>query len=76
MKHLFSVITLFTILLTYAQENIAIRGTIMHKSTPIENATVEIIGTNYSTQTDSKGIYSFQNIPKGNYKILVTVVGY
>ncbi|OOG73230.1 TonB-dependent receptor [Flavobacterium sp. A45] len=76
MKHLFSVITLFTILLTYAQENIAIRGTIMHKSTPIENATVEIIGTNYSTQTDSKGIYSFQNIPKGNYKILVTAVGY
>ena len=29
---------------------------IMNKSTPIENATLEIIGTNYNTQTDSQGI--------------------
>ncbi|MBW4361192.1 TonB-dependent receptor [Flavobacterium taihuense] len=76
MKKLFSFIIILAIQLIYCQENKTIEGIVMHKSTPIENATVEIIGTNYNTQTDSKGIYAFQKIPKGNYKILVTAVGY
>ena len=76
MKYLFSIIIIFTIQLTYSQENTAVEGIIMHKSTSIENATVEIIGTNYNTLTDNQGIYAFKNIPKGNYKILVTAVGY
>ena len=76
MKQLFSIIIILTIQLTYSQENTAVEGMIMHKSTPIENATVEIIGTNYNTQTDFKGTYTFQNIPKGKYKILVTAAGY
>jgi outer membrane receptor for ferrienterochelin and colicins len=76
MKYLFSTITILLIQLTYSQENITVKGMIMNKSTPIENATLEIIGTNYSTQTDNQGIYIFQNIQKGNHKILVTAVGY
>ncbi|PZX95381.1 TonB-dependent receptor [Flavobacterium aquariorum] len=76
MKHLFLAITILIIQLTYSQENIAVKGLITNKTNPIENATVEIIGTNYSTLTDHNGIYNFQNIPKGNYKILVTAVGY
>ena len=76
MKYLFSTITILLMQLTYSQENITVKGMIMNKSTPIENATLEIIGTNYSTQTDNQGIYIFQNIQKGNYKILVTAVGY
>jgi outer membrane receptor for ferrienterochelin and colicins len=76
MKYLFSILITFALQLTYSQENIAVKGTVMHKSTPIENATVEIISANLNTQTDNKGNYSFQNIPNGNYKILVTAVGY
>jgi outer membrane receptor for ferrienterochelin and colicins len=76
MKYLFLIITIFTLELTYSQENTAVKGMVMHKSTPIENATVEITGTIFNSQTDSKGIYTLENIPKGNYKILVTAVGY
>jgi outer membrane receptor for ferrienterochelin and colicins len=76
MKYLFSILITFALQLTYSQENIAVKGTVMHKSTPIENAAVEIISANLNTQTDNKGNYSFQNIPNGNYKILVTAVGY
>jgi outer membrane receptor for ferrienterochelin and colicins len=76
MKQLFSILTILIMQFIYSQENTALRGMVMHKSNPIENATVEIVGTNYSMQTDNKGIYTFENIPKGNYKILVTAVGY
>ena len=76
MKHLFLIIAILLTSPTYSQETTVVSGMITHKSTPIENATVEIVGTNFSTQTDTKGSYSFQNAPKGNYKIQVTSVGY
>ncbi|HKO78137.1 MAG TPA: TonB-dependent receptor, partial [Flavobacterium sp.] len=76
MKHLFLLITILIIQFTYSQENATVTGLITHKSTPIENATVEIVGSSYSTQTDSIGNYTIKNISKGNYKILVTAVGY
>lgn len=76
MKYLFLIITTLLAQLTYSQENIAVKGIVMDKVTPVENARVEIIGTNHTTQTDSLGNYSFQNIPKGDYKILVTAAGY
>jgi len=43
---------------------------------PIEGALVYISGTNYSTRTDSDGLYSFQNLPKGTYTLLITRDGY
>jgi outer membrane receptor for ferrienterochelin and colicins len=76
MKHLFLFTIIFLIQLTYSQENKALEGIVMNKLTPIDNATIELIGTKYKTQTDKEGHYSFQNIPKGNYKILVTAVGF
>jgi outer membrane receptor for ferrienterochelin and colicins len=76
MKQLFSIITILIIQYTYSQEIRTVRGIVMHKSAPIENAMVQVIGTNYNTQTDNKGNYTFENIPKGNYKILITAVGY
>jgi len=76
MKHLFLIIVILLTSPTYSQETTVVSGMITHKSNPIENATVEIVGTNFSTQTDSNGSYSFQNVPKGNYKIQVTSVGY
>ncbi|WP_281227286.1 TonB-dependent receptor [Flavobacterium aquiphilum] len=76
MKHLFLIIITLITSITFAQETTVVSGTIKHKSNPIENATVEIVGTNFTTQTDSNGSYSFQNITKSNYKIQVTSVGY
>ncbi|MDR6845109.1 TonB-dependent receptor [Flavobacterium granuli] len=76
MKYLFLILIILTLQLTYSQENATVIGIVMHKSTPIENATVEIISSNFNTQTNDKGIYTFQNITKGNYKVLVTAVGY
>jgi outer membrane receptor for ferrienterochelin and colicins len=76
MKYLFLIITTFAMQLTYSQENTTVEGMVMHKLVPIENATIDVIGTNFNTQTDSNGIYIFQNIPKGNYKIQISAAGF
>lgn len=76
MKKIFLFITTLILSSSYSQEKILITGVIMHKTNPIEKAHIEINGTQYSTETDNQGIYTFQNIPKGDYKIQVTATGY
>jgi outer membrane receptor for ferrienterochelin and colicins len=76
MKYLFLIITLLLLPFAYSQENISVTGLIMHKTSPIENATVQIPGTHYSTLSDSLGNYKFRNIPAGDYKIQVAAMGY
>jgi outer membrane receptor for ferrienterochelin and colicins len=49
---------------------------ITHQNTAIDKASIEIIGTDYTNQTDSLGSYIFRNVPQGNYKIEVSTVGF
>jgi outer membrane receptor for ferrienterochelin and colicins len=35
-----------------------------------------LIGTKYSTQTDSLGHYTIENIAQGHYKIQITATGF
>jgi TonB-linked SusC/RagA family outer membrane protein len=43
---------------------------------PLVGASVSIKGTNFNTHTDSKGGFSFPNMPQGNYTLVVSYVGY
>ena len=76
MKSLFSIIVLSLIQFAYSQENTSVTGVIMHKTTPLEKATVQIVGSSYTTLTDSEGVYVFHNIPNGDYKLQVSTIGY
>jgi hypothetical protein len=44
--------------------------------TPVENATISIVGEPLSTQTDAEGNYIIYNIPSGNHKIKIEKEGY
>jgi len=43
---------------------------------PIIGANIIIANTLFGTATDSKGNYRFLNLPGGNYKISVSIIGY
>jgi hypothetical protein len=54
-----------------------ITGTVTFlNGTPVENATVSVVGTQYVTSTDENGDYLIYNIPVGNQKIMVEKEGY
>ena len=43
---------------------------------PMNGVTIEILGTSYAGVTGLTGIYTFQNIPTGQYNVRVSKVGY
>ncbi len=43
---------------------------------PVAEATVQVVGTVYQTQTNKDGYYFFNNVPPGQVEIRVTAVGY
>ncbi|MBZ4035688.1 TonB-dependent receptor [Flavobacterium sp. 17A] len=73
MKYLFLTILILSAKNFYSQ-NISGKVT---TSIPVgHDITISLLNTNFKTQTDSLGIYQFQNIPKGAYKIHVTSTGF
>lgn len=42
----------------------------------VEGATVRLAGTDWRTLTDRSGRYSFNNLPQGNYRVEVDIIGY
>ncbi|RAJ83114.1 TonB-dependent receptor [Chitinophaga dinghuensis] len=55
-----------------------IRGRIVdfETSTPLPGATIRLEGTTFGAVTDNKGFYQLNNIPTGNYSLVVTFIGY
>jgi hypothetical protein len=54
-----------------------INGTITFlNGTPVENATISIVGEPLSTQTDDEGNYIIYNVPSGNHEIKIEKEGY
>lgn len=76
MKYIFLTITIFSISFAYSQENFTITGLVTHNTALIENATIEIVGTPFASQTDISGSYTIQDLPFGTYKIQITALGY
>lgn len=75
MKFLFSIITVFTSLLLFAQPSQNVRGKVFDSETnfPLFNVKIEIIGndsiTKYRAVTDTEGLFELKNIPVGKYSL-------
>jgi iron complex outermembrane receptor protein len=46
------------------------------KSEPIQGATVSLLNTNYSTETNAKGVFNFTKVPAGKYVLHVSSVAF
>lgn len=55
-----------------------IRGSISDKilNKPIAMATVQVVGTEYGTQSDAQGQFQFPKLPVGTYHLLISAVGF
>ena len=53
-----------------------IKGKVTDGSSPIEFVTINLEGTRYFTTTNEKGIYEVKYIPDGEYKLVVSMMGY
>ncbi|HMR17697.1 MAG TPA: carboxypeptidase-like regulatory domain-containing protein, partial [Sphingobacterium sp.] len=58
-----------------AQQNYTIKGKV-HKESgePVSHVTIKIEGTSLQAVTDEKGLYIFENVPKGKYNLLISSV--
>ncbi|MEX0772676.1 MAG: carboxypeptidase-like regulatory domain-containing protein [Balneolales bacterium] len=75
-------IVLFSLVLFAPMAILAEDGTISGQITDKETeeilpgATVLLDGTQFGTSTDKDGMYAFTNVPKGEYTMNVTYIGY
>lgn len=53
-----------------------IKGKVTDGLSSIEYVTINLEGTKYFTTTNQKGIYEIKNIPDGEYKLVVAMMGY
>jgi hypothetical protein len=74
---LLSLITLLSISLCYAQDNISITGTIKNaKGISLADASVFIAGSQKSTINDGNGTFKFNNLSPGTYQVIINLLGY
>ena len=62
----------------FAQKGGILRGNIFDSSTgePIIYGTVVLEGTDFGMNTNLEGFFSFIDVPAGDYKLIVTYVGF
>ncbi len=79
-KRLSALILIFvsTTLLSHAQKNATIRGTVIDKSNgePVLFTNVVLKGTTIGAQTDENGFYSIPGVLPGSYTLYCTYVGF
>ncbi len=73
MKYLFLTILILTAKNIYSQN---ISGKVASSTPIVQEIKVSLLNTNIKTQTDSLGFYKLENVPKGNYKIVVASTGF
>ena len=63
---------------TFAQSNIRLSGwvTDMSSGFPLSNVAVQVENTTHGTYTDEDGFFFIENIPRGNYSIRFSCLGY
>ena len=66
---------LFIIQLSFGQ-NASISGRITSEGKPVEFCNVVLSGTTIGTLSDTIGKYHIKNVPAGNYKIIVSNIGF
>jgi len=61
----------------YSQQRITISGKILTQSgKPVESAHIQVVGTSVGTATDSEGNFSIRGLAVGEYKLLITHLGF
>ncbi|HMX84068.1 MAG TPA: TonB-dependent receptor [Saprospiraceae bacterium] len=78
LKYTMAVIFALTVNHLFAQTNGGVRGTILDKATgnPVAYAVVQLVGTQYGATSNETGFYSINNVPVGEYVMLVKLFGY
>src|SRR6218665_440968 len=76
MKSVLSCILFLISIHCFSQTSGIIFGKIISDQKPVKSVNVFIPGTNFKTETDSIGQYSFKNIPFGNYKLSAAALGF
>lgn len=78
MKIIFHIIILLLVSNIYAQDKVSFFGHILNQYTsePIKNATVRITPPGYLAETDTKGRFSFVNVPMTNITVKIIKYGY
>lgn len=75
MKYLFSILLFSTLQLTFSQNTSSISGKVFIENQESQQVNIQLLKTNYKTQTDSLGYYKLEGIPQGNYKIQISSLG-
>lgn len=66
-----------SITITFAQNARTIRGIVVDQDeTPVENATVSVIGYTIAVSTNATGSFTLQNVPNTAKKIIVSKIGF
>lgn len=76
MKYLFSILLFLILQVSFSQNTSSISGKVSIENQENQQANVQLLKTNYKTQTDSLGNYKLENIPQGNYKIQISSLGF
>ncbi len=76
MKKLLYTVTLGLSVVLASAQNASIVGKVIDGEEPISFANVGLTGTDYGTATDVGGNYVIENIPAGDYQLVVSVIGY
>src|SRR5690606_36540249 len=79
MKKIIPAVLLLIAFSTFAQQIGTIAGIITDSdfnNEPVPFATIAIKGTNNGTTSDLDGLFSIENLPVGNYNLIVSFVGY
>ncbi|MCK5846718.1 MAG: TonB-dependent receptor [Bacteroidales bacterium] len=75
----YTLLVLFLIINTQLfSQNATIRGSVFEKTNgqPVLYTNVYIVGTNYGAVTDVNGYFTISKIPKGNYTLRVSYIGF
>lgn len=77
-RTLLSILLSFTTISALFAQTGTVRGNVYDRATgePVAFATVLIEGTTLGTNTDDLGFYSLSNIAAGDYRLVVTYLGY
>jgi outer membrane receptor for ferrienterochelin and colicins len=57
-------------------QNAEIIGKVTENGIPLPSVNLSLIGTSYGTATDLEGNFWMRNLPKGNYVLKATAIGY
>jgi outer membrane receptor for ferrienterochelin and colicins len=80
MKTAFTFLLVLSIIIGFSLEGVAqtgsIKGKVISEGTFVSSVNITVLGDERITKSDSAGVYSFLNIPVGEYRLQVTGVGF